>query len=431
MAISKLYNVGVKVWELSQRGELLIKFDNTTLAASKGLNSIYLVRHRGVHYNIVTMKKRKLPLIRNEELSFQHSIRAVRVSLIESFWNSSVQKPAIPLTETLCAAKNNCQEPVVNDDIKTESEGSKEPKTNTLIVPVKQKKSVQTCNQGASVTAKQSNSMEPTQSTKVETKLGCSHKEGSDSRQNISRKLDGLTSAKDSSKGELLLADYSNTEPQRPALQALTKQIATEINERILPNYVADGPCRLSITRMCPGSKYTMDLEAGNSEDISDNSLAVMVTPQAAQAMEIDGNIKVNNSADAMVTELGKEVWAKGGTTMDWISQKEEDQSIEPGDDGEPSKEQIWSMPDSEEKLHTGTMLHPSEDFKMGATPKNSNREGCPAVRKNRSGTEKTIDDHKSSLNLPSSRSINHSATTRNCLQHGLIDGRGEIMTQV
>ena len=85
-------------------------------------------------------------------------------------------------------------------------------------------------------------------------------------------------------------------------------------------------------------------------------------------------------AANAMVTEPRKQVLAKIGTAMDWISQKEEHQSIEPGDDGEPSKEQIWSIPESEEKLHTETMLHPSEDFKMGATPKDSNREGCREV---------------------------------------------------
>ena len=98
VAISELYNVGVKVWELSLDGELLIKFDNTILAASKGLQSIWLARHRGVDYNVVTMNKRKLPLIRDEGLSLRHSIREARVSLIESFRNRSVQRPSLTLS---------------------------------------------------------------------------------------------------------------------------------------------------------------------------------------------------------------------------------------------------------------------------------------------------------------------------------------------
>ena len=63
-AMSEHYNVGIFVWELSQSGLLVAPFDNTTLAASKGLQILYLVRHVGVHYNVVVGKNRELPVIR-------------------------------------------------------------------------------------------------------------------------------------------------------------------------------------------------------------------------------------------------------------------------------------------------------------------------------------------------------------------------------
>ena len=48
-AICECYNVGIVVRELSQDGKLVTPFDNTTLAISKGLPILYLIRHREVH----------------------------------------------------------------------------------------------------------------------------------------------------------------------------------------------------------------------------------------------------------------------------------------------------------------------------------------------------------------------------------------------
>ena len=48
-AMSELYIVHIKVWELSSSGELAAPFDNTNLATSKVLECLYLVRHRRIH----------------------------------------------------------------------------------------------------------------------------------------------------------------------------------------------------------------------------------------------------------------------------------------------------------------------------------------------------------------------------------------------
>ena len=61
-AISELYDVGIKVWELGSSGELISTFDNTPEALPKGLKTLWLVRHRGVHYDSVIRENQKLPL---------------------------------------------------------------------------------------------------------------------------------------------------------------------------------------------------------------------------------------------------------------------------------------------------------------------------------------------------------------------------------
>ena len=53
--MSELYKVGIKVWELSPSGELVARFDNTNEPATKGLQALNLVRHRGVHYDSVIL----------------------------------------------------------------------------------------------------------------------------------------------------------------------------------------------------------------------------------------------------------------------------------------------------------------------------------------------------------------------------------------
>ena len=61
--MSELYNVGIKVWELDPAGELTSPFDTTPAAVSKGLGTIHLARHRGVHYNSVIPQNQMLPLL--------------------------------------------------------------------------------------------------------------------------------------------------------------------------------------------------------------------------------------------------------------------------------------------------------------------------------------------------------------------------------
>ena len=60
-AISEFYNVGIVVWQLSEAGELVSSINNTPLAATKGLESIYLVRLWSNHYDCVVFKKKKFP----------------------------------------------------------------------------------------------------------------------------------------------------------------------------------------------------------------------------------------------------------------------------------------------------------------------------------------------------------------------------------
>ena len=76
------------------------------MAAPKGLESIYLVRHRGVHFNVVVPKGRKLPLVRNDGLSSRGSIKEARVSLDRSFSKKSIPKAQLPFPEDSCAAEN-------------------------------------------------------------------------------------------------------------------------------------------------------------------------------------------------------------------------------------------------------------------------------------------------------------------------------------
>lgn len=89
-AISDLYNVGILVWELSREGELVTPFDNTQVAASKGLQNLYLSRHRRVHYNSVVSKSWKLPLGRVKVLPSNCWARDASDSLSDSLSNNSI-----------------------------------------------------------------------------------------------------------------------------------------------------------------------------------------------------------------------------------------------------------------------------------------------------------------------------------------------------
>ena len=63
VAMSELYNIGIKVWQLDPSGKLKSIFDNTSIAVSKGLGTLHLSRHRGVHFNNVIQPNQKLPLL--------------------------------------------------------------------------------------------------------------------------------------------------------------------------------------------------------------------------------------------------------------------------------------------------------------------------------------------------------------------------------
>ena len=62
VALSECYNVGIRVYELDSSDALTISFDNTELANSKGLSSIWFSRHRKTHYNNVMYAEMKFPL---------------------------------------------------------------------------------------------------------------------------------------------------------------------------------------------------------------------------------------------------------------------------------------------------------------------------------------------------------------------------------
>ena len=79
-AICELYKVGIMVWELSGAGELVTSINNTGLAAAKGLESIYLARLWGNHWDSVVYNNRKFPLRRPKEFHLKSWISDVRAS---------------------------------------------------------------------------------------------------------------------------------------------------------------------------------------------------------------------------------------------------------------------------------------------------------------------------------------------------------------
>ena len=68
-AISKRYDVGVIVWELSKYGELLTPINEPRPRFSSGPQNLCLVRHRGVHYNCVFQKTvNRCPILNRSRL---------------------------------------------------------------------------------------------------------------------------------------------------------------------------------------------------------------------------------------------------------------------------------------------------------------------------------------------------------------------------
>ena len=64
-AIAKRYNVGIVVWELSKTGQLVTPISKPRPISSKGPQNLYLVRHRGVHYDCVFQKDGNCCLIQS------------------------------------------------------------------------------------------------------------------------------------------------------------------------------------------------------------------------------------------------------------------------------------------------------------------------------------------------------------------------------
>ena len=63
VAISELYDIGIKIFELGPSDELKTTFDNTLVAIAKGLRTLFLARHRRVHYDSVIQQNQKLPFL--------------------------------------------------------------------------------------------------------------------------------------------------------------------------------------------------------------------------------------------------------------------------------------------------------------------------------------------------------------------------------
>ena len=97
------------VWKLSRAGELVSPFNNTPFTARKGLESIYLVRHRGNHFNSVVFKNQKFPLNQSKGFYLKSWIREARGSSGGSSSNYSLKNAPLhlPETENLCIATSS------------------------------------------------------------------------------------------------------------------------------------------------------------------------------------------------------------------------------------------------------------------------------------------------------------------------------------
>ena len=96
-AMSQLYNVGISIWQLSKSDELVSCFNNAELAARNGLQTLGLVRHRGVHYNVAIGKDQKLPLLTLEGCPIVGDIKnqpswSSDTNLIQSFSHTKVHQ---------------------------------------------------------------------------------------------------------------------------------------------------------------------------------------------------------------------------------------------------------------------------------------------------------------------------------------------------
>ena len=64
-AFVKRYNVGIVIWELSQEGQLVTPINEPLPLSGKDTQNLFLVRHRGVHYDCVFPKDGNCCLTKN------------------------------------------------------------------------------------------------------------------------------------------------------------------------------------------------------------------------------------------------------------------------------------------------------------------------------------------------------------------------------
>ena len=67
VALSEFYNMGIRVYELNQFGNLKTSFDNLEAAEKFDLPSIWISRHRKSHYNNILRADQKLPLFDDQD----------------------------------------------------------------------------------------------------------------------------------------------------------------------------------------------------------------------------------------------------------------------------------------------------------------------------------------------------------------------------
>ena len=126
-AMSELYKVGIKVWELSSSGALVAQFNTTPLATENGWPSLHLARHRGIHYDSVIHQNPKLSLppskdcLLKTELSDDVSMCSYELSLP----NVSSTIPTDRLPDKSCMEMCGAKYPsTVTDHIDSNSENT-------------------------------------------------------------------------------------------------------------------------------------------------------------------------------------------------------------------------------------------------------------------------------------------------------------------
>ena len=84
-AMSEMYNIAIKVWELSSSGNLIASFDNTSIVKFNRHQALHLVRHRKVHFDSLIPKIKVHSKLPHENNSCK--------SVFQSSYNSSGKLP--------------------------------------------------------------------------------------------------------------------------------------------------------------------------------------------------------------------------------------------------------------------------------------------------------------------------------------------------